>query len=287
MGFTGFDYVAFVGFIAVVIFISLYASRKQESSEDYFLAGRGLPFWLIGFSLIASNISTEHFVGMAGEGYGMGLAIASYEWIAAITLVLVALYLLPRFLKSGIFTIPEFLEYRYNAAARAIMAVYMMAAFVLVAIATVLYSGALALNTIFGIDLVMGIWLIGVLAGAYTIYGGLKAVVWSDLIQGAAGLSAIALTADAPRPVLTPARAQSTARLTTSSSAPRTASRNFSNETHAPSERLSTKASRTYRLRLPQSATSPSSTSPDIRENTPTRNPFAPPTSSDVTGGGS
>jgi len=182
-----FDVGAFIAFIGSVIAISLYASRKQESGEDYFLAGRGLTWYLIGFSLIASNISTEHFVGMAGEGYGeVGLAIASYEWIAAITMVFVALVLLPKFLRSGIYTIPEFLEYRYDATSRAIMAFYMMAAFVVVAIATVLYSGALALNAIFGINLVVGVWLIGILAGAYTIYGGLKAVVWSDLLQGAA-----------------------------------------------------------------------------------------------------
>jgi SSS family solute:Na+ symporter len=186
MEFSWFDYSAFVIFIGAVIVISLYASRKQDTSEDYFLAGRGLSLWLIGFSLIASNISTEHFVGMAGEGFGMGLAIASYEWIAAITLVFVALFLLPKFLKSGIYTIPEFLEYRFNATARAIMAFYMMVAYVVVAIAAVLYSGALALNTIFNISLVKGIWLIGILAGVYTIYGGLKAVVWSDLLQGAA-----------------------------------------------------------------------------------------------------
>ncbi len=186
MTFGALDMAAFGLFILFVIGVSLYASRKQESSEDYFLAGRGLSFWLIGFSLIASNISTEHFVGMAGEGYAMGLAIASFEWIAAITLVFVALVLLPMFLKSGIYTIPEFLEYRYNEHARAVMAFYMMVAYVVVAIAAVLYSGALALQTMFDIPLVTGIWLIGVLAGVYTIYGGLKAVVWSDLIQGVA-----------------------------------------------------------------------------------------------------
>jgi solute:Na+ symporter, SSS family len=183
---TAFDIIAFVGFLAIVIGISLYASRKEETSEDYFLAGRNLSWWLIGFSLIASNISTEHFVGMAGKGYELGLAIASYEWMAAITLVVVALVFLPRFLRSGIYTIPEYLEYRYNATARAIMAGFMMVAYIFVALASVLYSGALALNAIFGIDIVFGIWLIGGLAGIYTIYGGLKAVVWSDLLQGSA-----------------------------------------------------------------------------------------------------
>lgn len=187
MELTGIDVAAFVLFIAFVIGVSLYASREKDSSdESYFLAGRKLTWWLIGFSLIASNISTEHFVGMAGSGYSMGLAIASYEWIAAITLVVVALYFLPKFLRSGIFTIPQFLEYRYSPGTRALMAFLMMIMYIVVMLAVVLYSGALALDAIFGMDIVQGIWLIGLLAGAYTIYGGLKAVVWSDLIQGAA-----------------------------------------------------------------------------------------------------
>lgn len=185
MNLSPWDVFAFVTFLATVIGISLYAARREEGSQDYFLAGRQLTWWLIGFSLIASNISTEHFVGMAGAGFGaVGLAIASYEWVAAVSLVVVGLFLLPRYLRLGIYTMPEFLERRYGQAARSLMAVYMLVAYVGVAIAAVLYSGALGLQAIFGIDLGWGIWLIGLLAGAYTIYGGLKAVVWSDLLQG-------------------------------------------------------------------------------------------------------
>ena len=196
MQLTLFDGVAFVGFIGIVIAVSVYASRREESSKDYFLAGRNLSWWLIGFSLIASNISTEHFVGMAGKGFGeAGLAWASYEWIAAITLVVVALLLLPLFLRTGIYTMPEFLEHRYGAGPRALMAGYMLVAYVGVAIAAVLYSGAIGLQTVFGLDLRLSIWLIGVLAGAYTIYGGLKAVVWSDLLQGGALLIGGAIVA--------------------------------------------------------------------------------------------
>ena len=95
MALSGIDLVAFVAFIAFVIIVSLYASRGEETDEDYFLAGRKLSWWLIGFSLIASNISTEHFVGMAGRGFEIGLAIASYEWMAAVTLVIVAVFFLP------------------------------------------------------------------------------------------------------------------------------------------------------------------------------------------------
>jgi SSS family solute:Na+ symporter len=180
------DLVSFFGFMALVVGVSLYASRKEESSQDYFLAGRGLRWWLIGISLVASNISTEHFVGMSGKGYELGLAIASFEWIAVIALVFVALVLLPRFLRAGIYTLPEYLEYRYNAAARAVMAFYLMVMYVVAAMAGVLYTGALTLHSLFGVDLYVGSWGIGALAGAYTVYGGLKAVVWSDLLQGIA-----------------------------------------------------------------------------------------------------
>ena len=184
MGFTLLDTVSFVAFIVFVVGISLYASRKEDNSEDYFLAGRRLTWWLIGISLIASNISSEHFVGMSGQGFSLGLAIASFEWMAALALVVVGLVLLPRFLRSGIYTLPEFLEYRYNRNAKLVMACFMLVFYILVTMATVLYSGALALQSIFGIKIINGIWMIGIIAGAYTVYGGLKAVVWSDLIQG-------------------------------------------------------------------------------------------------------
>lgn len=180
------DLVTFIGFLVFVIGVSFYASRKEENEEDYFLAGRGLSWWLIGLSLIASNISSEHFIGMSGKGFSLGLAIASYEWMAAITLIIVAIFFLPKFLRSGIYTIPEFLEYRYNRTARTIMAGFMLLFYIFVTLATVLYSGALAINAIFEVDLNLAIWVIGIIAGAYTVYGGLKAVVWSDLIQGSA-----------------------------------------------------------------------------------------------------
>jgi SSS family solute:Na+ symporter len=168
MGLGGLDVVTFLGFLAVVVGVSLYASREEESAEDYFLAGRSLRWPLIGISLVASNISTEHFVGMAGKGYEIGLAIASFEWIAVIALVAVALVLLPRFLRAGIYTLPEYLEYRYNAAARAVMAFYLMVMYVVAAMAGVLYTGSLALSSLFGVDLYVGVWAIGLLAGAYT-----------------------------------------------------------------------------------------------------------------------
>jgi SSS family solute:Na+ symporter len=180
------DIFVLVASIVVVYAVSLWASRKEESAEDYFLAGRQLAWPLIGMSLIASNISTEHFVGMAGRGYDLGLAIASYEWMAAVTLVIVAIFFLPRFLRSGIYTMPQFLELRFNLRARTIMSAFMLLAYIFVGLAAVLYSGALALATIFDLPLIEAIWLIGILTGIYTVWGGLKAVVWSDFLQGIA-----------------------------------------------------------------------------------------------------
>ncbi|MHC4656508.1 MAG: sodium:solute symporter family transporter, partial [Planctomycetota bacterium] len=194
------DISVFLAFFGVVIGVSMYKSRKEKTSEDFFLASRSLLWPFIGLSLIAANISTEHFVGMAGQGAGIaGLAIASYEWIAAITLVFVAIFFLPRFLRSGIFTIPEYLEYRYNPTARAIMAFYTMVIYIGVTIAAVIYSGGLTLQTIFGdLDnsrhLLYGVLVIGGIAGLYTIWGGLKAVAWADLFQGSALIIGGAIT---------------------------------------------------------------------------------------------
>ena len=181
------DVTVFLVFFAFVIGVSMFKSRKGKSDEDFFLAGRGLVWPLIGFSLIAANISTEQFIGMSGQGAGSaGLAIASYEWMAAITLVIVALFFLPKFLKAGIYTIPEYLEYRYSSAARGVMAAYLLIIYVAVSIAAVVYTGALALHTIFDVNLVQAVWLIGIIAALYATWGGLKAVAWADLFQGSA-----------------------------------------------------------------------------------------------------
>ncbi len=192
-----FDIVVFLAFIGAVITVGILKSRHEKDSESYFLAGRGLLWWLIGFSLIAANISTEQFVGMSGQAANdnVGLAIASYEWIAAITLVVVAFFFLPKFLSSGIYTIPEFLEYRYNHLARTIMSVLMMLTYVGVTIAAVIYSGAKTVDVLFGdqdvlpflsLNVVTASWIIGVLAAVYVAAGGLKACAWADLLQGSA-----------------------------------------------------------------------------------------------------
>jgi SSS family solute:Na+ symporter len=190
------DVVVFFAFLISVISIGIVMSRGEEDSEDYFLAGRGLTWWLIGFSLIAANISTEQFIGMSGQAADyVGLAIASYEWMAAITLVVVAFFFLPKFLRAGIYTIPEFLEYRFNHAARTTMSLFMMIVYVCVTITAVIYSGALTADVLFGdreylgffeINVTTASWIIGVLAAVYVVAGGLKACAWADLIQGSA-----------------------------------------------------------------------------------------------------
>jgi len=195
MELSGLDIGVLAVFFVCVISVGLLKSRKGKTSEDYFLAGRGLKWWLIGFSLIAANISAEQFVGMSGQAAkgSIGLAVASYEWFAAITLVVVAFFFLPKFLKSGIFTIPEYLEYRFNHTSRLVMSLLMVIMYLGVTIPTVIYLGAKALSPLFKAEL-MGIpinittlsWFVGILAGVYVAAGGLKACAWADLIQGSA-----------------------------------------------------------------------------------------------------
>ena len=179
-----------------VIAFGIWKARDEISAEDagasgYFLAGRGLTWWLVGFSLIAANISTEQFVGMSGSAANwLGMAVASYEWMAAVTLVLVAFFFLPRFLRTGIYTIPEFLEYRFGLSARIVMALLTIFVLVVIPTASVIFSGAKFISgyyagtPILG-DLVAGCWLIGILSAAYVFAGGLKACAWTDLIWGA------------------------------------------------------------------------------------------------------
>ena len=182
-----FDIGVFLAFIGAVVAFSMFKSRREKTSEDYFLAGRGLTWPLIGLSIVAANISTEQFVGMAGQGAGsVGLAVSNWQLFGSIGIVLIAFTLLPRFLKAGIYTMPEYLEYRYNSTARALMALTTVVIYVAVLLTAVLYSGGLTLNKIFDMDLTLGVWLIGIIAALYTTWGGLKAVAWADLFQGGA-----------------------------------------------------------------------------------------------------
>jgi SSS family solute:Na+ symporter len=192
----------FVSVISVIAFGIWQGNKETKGAAEaggaagYFLAGRGLTWWLVGFSLIAANISTEQFVGMSGQAADwLGMAIASYEWMAAITLVVVAFVFLPKLLRCGIYTIPEFLEYRYGVVSRTVMAISTLVILVGVPTASVIYSGAKVVSVFFaghsvlGLDLgsiTVGCWIIGLSAAIYVFVGGLKACAWTDLIWGAA-----------------------------------------------------------------------------------------------------
>ena len=181
------DYAIFVGYAILILGVGLWMSRDkkghQKNAEDYFLASKSLPWWAIGASLIAANISAEQFIGMSGSGFASGLAIASYEWMAALTLIIVGKYFLPIFIKKGIYTIPEFVEKRYSTNLKTILAVFWIGLYVFVNLTTVLYLGALALETILGIPLIYGVIGLALFAAAYSLYGGLSAVAWTDVIQ--------------------------------------------------------------------------------------------------------
>ena len=180
-----------------VIALGIWKSRDEELSgekgaTDYFLAGRGLTWWLVGFSLIAANISTEQFVGMSGASANwLGMAIASYEWMAAVTLVIVAFWFLPKFLKAGLYTIPEFLQYRFDGVARLAMAIPAIVTLVFVTTSSVIFSGAKFVSEYYNTvpvlnNLTAMCWLIAAFAAIYVFIGGLKACAWTDLVWGAA-----------------------------------------------------------------------------------------------------
>ena len=187
MDFTSLDYIVFALYCAIIIGLGLWVSREKKGHEkdtsDYFLASKSLPWWAIGASLIASNISAEQFIGMSGSGFRLGLAIASYEWMAAITLLIIAWFFLPIYLEKGIFTMPQFLEQRYDGRVRTLLAVFWLLVYVFVNLTSVLYLGALAMEGIMGVPLWGGILGLATFATVYSIYGGLKAVAWTDVVQ--------------------------------------------------------------------------------------------------------
>lgn len=191
MGFSTLDYIIFAAYAMLILSVGLWVSRgkkgEKKSAEDYFLASKSLPFWAIGASLIAANISAEQFIGMSGSGFAIGLAIASYEWMAALTLIVVAKFFLPIFIKQGLFTIPQFIEKRFNTNLKTILAIFWVALFIFVNLTSVLFLGAKALDTILGTgdgSMIM-YFIIGLacFAAAYSIWGGLSAVAWTDVIQ--------------------------------------------------------------------------------------------------------
>ena len=186
-GFTTIDYIIFICYAVLIVALGLYLSRgkggKEEDSKDYFLAGGTLSWWAIGASLIAANISAEHFIGMSGSGFAVGLGIAAYEWLAAITLILVAKFLLPLMIDKKIYTMPQFAKERYGKGVSFFFSFFWLLVYVFVNLTSVAWLGAIAMNQILGVPMIYGVIGLLLFAGIYSIYGGLKAVAWTDVLQ--------------------------------------------------------------------------------------------------------
>ncbi|HEY0895305.1 MAG TPA: sodium transporter, partial [Sphingobacteriaceae bacterium] len=180
------DYVVFLFYFVIVALYGLWIYNRKKSadpsSKDYFLAEGSLTWWAIGASLIASNISAEQFIGMSGSGFKMGLAIATYEWMAAATLLIVAIFFMPVYLKNKIYTMPQFLNQRYNGTVSMIMAIFWLLLYVVVNLTSILYLGALAINSVSGISLDVCMYALAAFAIFITL-GGMKVIGYTDVIQ--------------------------------------------------------------------------------------------------------
>jgi solute:Na+ symporter, SSS family len=186
----------FIGFTLLVAVISYFATRKtnEDTSDGYFLGGRSLTAGVIAASLLLTNLSTEQIVGLNGQAFSEGILVMAWETLAAIAMVITATFLLPRYLKGGIATIPTFLERRYDTATKSITSILFLSGYVIVLLPVVLYSGALAISTMFNVPeafnisetaaLWLCVWGIGIIGSIYAIFGGLKAVAVSDTVNG-------------------------------------------------------------------------------------------------------
>lgn len=180
------DYTVFFIYFIIVTGYGFYIyhrkKAKQTDSRDFFLAEGSLTWWAIGASLIASNISAEHFIGMSGSGFALGLAISTYEWMAAATLIIVAVFFLPVYLKNKIYTMPQFLEQRYNSTVSTIMAIFWLLVYVFVNLTSIIYLGALAITSISGISFTTCIIGLAVFSIIVTL-GGMKVIGYTDVVQ--------------------------------------------------------------------------------------------------------
>lgn len=180
------DYIVFLIYFVIVASYGYWIYQRKKSamasSRDFFLAEGSLTWWAIGASLIASNISAEHFIGMSGSGFALGLAISTYEWMSAATLIIVAVFFIPVYLKNRIYTMPQFLLQRYNSTVSTIMAVFWLLVYVFVNLTSIIYLGALAISAISGIDFFWCIFGLALFAVVVTL-GGMKVIGYTDVIQ--------------------------------------------------------------------------------------------------------
>jgi len=184
------DYIVFFVYFLIVAGYGIWIYNRKTGhdgtvegdSKDYFLAEGSLTWWAIGSSLIASNISAEQFVGMAGSGFKIGLAISAYEWMASVTLIIVATFFIPVYLKNKIFTMPQFLHQRYNGTVAMIMAIFWLALYVVVNLTSILYLGAIAVSSVSGLNLTFCMYALAIAAVIITL-GGMKVIGFTDVIQ--------------------------------------------------------------------------------------------------------
>jgi SSS family solute:Na+ symporter len=172
-----------IGIFGLAQWVSREKAGHEKDSSDYFLASKNLPWWAIGASLIAANISAEQIVGMSGSGYAIGLAIASYEWMAAATLLIVGKWFLPIFLANKIYTMPQFLEQRFGPTIRTVMAVFWLILYVFVNLTSIIWLGSIAVTQVAGVDQDVALVGLGAFALLYQLRGGLKAVALTDIVQ--------------------------------------------------------------------------------------------------------
>src|SRR5258708_7802669 len=182
------DYLVFLLYFIIVAGYGYWVYHKKKkatisASHDYFLAEGSLTWWAIGASLIASNISAEQFIGMSGEGFFLGIAVAAYEWIAAIALIIIAVWFIPVYLKNKIYTMPQFLKTRYNETVALIMAIFWLLLYVFVNLTSILYLGAIAINGLVGGDNIHIIMIVLAIFALLITLGGMKVIGFTDVIQ--------------------------------------------------------------------------------------------------------
>src|SRR5881397_2844757 len=180
---TGVDIAVIAVYFVVIFPIGFYFARKERTSTDYFLASRNVGWFAIGASLFVSNISTEHFIGLAGSGATSGLAVGHFEWLASLIILVLGWVFVPFYLRSNVFTMPEFLERRYNRACRVYLAGISLVAYVFTKIAVALFAGALVLQAVLGWSMWKSAVALVVATGIYTVAGGLAAVIYTEVMQ--------------------------------------------------------------------------------------------------------
>ena len=177
------DYVVVAIYFALILFVGLYSSRKKDDSSQYFLANRNLGWFIVGASLFASNIGSEHLIGLAESGFKRGLIESQFEILAAFMLLLLGWVFVPFYNKSGVITMPEFLEKRFSSSARMYLSVLSIFAYVITKISVTIFAGAIVFESLLGINFWLGAVIVVLVTGLYTVFGGLKAVVYTDAIQ--------------------------------------------------------------------------------------------------------